>query len=156
MQELRKRVGNAPIIMVGAAVLILNDQDELLMLLRTDNSCWGIPVGAMEPGERLEETARRETLEETGLTIDNLYLLDVFSGPQLFYLYPDGNQVFNVTAVYIAPQVKGEILLGLEEHNRWKYYPLDNLPEDVSPPIKPILPKFIDSQKPLRRVIQHG
>ena len=124
------------------------------MLLRTDNRCWGIPGGAMEPGERLEETARRETLEETGLVIEKLYLYDVFSGPELFYQYPDGNQVFNVTAVYIAPQVKGEILLGLEEHNRWKYYPLDNLPEDVSPPIKPILAGFTNVIKPFQRVTE--
>ncbi len=68
MHELRKQVGSAPLIMVGAAVLIVNHQNELLMLLRTDNGCWGIPGGAMEPGESLEETARRETFEETGLT----------------------------------------------------------------------------------------
>ena len=31
---------------------------------------WGIPKGAPDPGEELEATARRETLEETGLAID--------------------------------------------------------------------------------------
>jgi predicted NUDIX family NTP pyrophosphohydrolase len=31
---------------------------------------WGIPKGAPDPGEALEATARRETLEETGLAID--------------------------------------------------------------------------------------
>jgi predicted NUDIX family NTP pyrophosphohydrolase len=30
---------------------------------------WGIPKGAPEPDEELEATARRETLEETGLTV---------------------------------------------------------------------------------------
>lgn len=30
---------------------------------------WGIPKGAPDPGEELEATARRETLEETGLDI---------------------------------------------------------------------------------------
>ena len=29
---------------------------------------WGIPKGVREEGESLEETARRETLEETGVT----------------------------------------------------------------------------------------
>jgi 8-oxo-dGTP pyrophosphatase MutT (NUDIX family) len=155
IQELRQHVGNAPLIMVGAAVLILNNRDELLMLLRTDNGCWGIPGGAMEPGESLEETARRETLEETGLAIENLYLLDAFSGPELYYRYPDGNQVFNVTAVFIAPEVSGEILVGLDEHEQWKYYPLDHLPENISPPIKPILARFTEIKKPLLRVIHN-
>jgi predicted NUDIX family NTP pyrophosphohydrolase len=31
---------------------------------------WGIPKGAPDPDETLEATARRETLEETGLVID--------------------------------------------------------------------------------------
>lgn len=31
---------------------------------------WGIPKGAPDPGEALEATARRETLEETGLLIE--------------------------------------------------------------------------------------
>jgi len=31
---------------------------------------WGIPKGAPNPEETLEQTARRETLEETGLDID--------------------------------------------------------------------------------------
>jgi predicted NUDIX family NTP pyrophosphohydrolase len=30
---------------------------------------WGIPKGAPDPGEALEATARRETLEETGLDV---------------------------------------------------------------------------------------
>jgi 8-oxo-dGTP diphosphatase len=30
---------------------------------------WGIPKGAPDPGEELEATARRETLEETGLDL---------------------------------------------------------------------------------------
>src|SRR3954468_14058381 len=31
---------------------------------------WGIPKGAPDPGETLEATARRETLEETGVVVD--------------------------------------------------------------------------------------
>ena len=31
---------------------------------------WGIPKGAPDPDEELEATARRETLEETGLAVD--------------------------------------------------------------------------------------
>jgi len=31
---------------------------------------WGIPKGAPDPDEALEQTARRETLEETGVQVD--------------------------------------------------------------------------------------
>jgi ADP-ribose pyrophosphatase YjhB (NUDIX family) len=70
IEDLRKKIGHSPIIMVGAAALIFNEQNELLLLHRTDNGCWGIPGGALEPGESLEDTARRETREESGLNIE--------------------------------------------------------------------------------------
>ena len=54
IQELRQFMGSKPIIMVGAGVLILNQQNRLLMINRTDNDSWGIPGGAMELGESLE------------------------------------------------------------------------------------------------------
>ena len=63
IEELRKLIGNYPIILVGAAALILDQQDRLLLLRRTDNGCWGIPGGAMEPGESLADTVKRETLK---------------------------------------------------------------------------------------------
>ena len=36
---------------------------------------WSIPKGLAEPGEDLEQTARRETQEETGVTADGLVAL---------------------------------------------------------------------------------
>jgi ADP-ribose pyrophosphatase YjhB (NUDIX family) len=143
IQELRRVVGNIPIIMVGATVLILNSENHLLMLRRTDNDCWGVPGGAMEPGEDIEDTARRETLEETGLEFKSIQLFNVFSGPELYYLYPNGAEVYNVSVVYITKDVKGQIVVDPTEHSDFGYFPLDELPEPVSPPIKPILQKFV-------------
>jgi site-specific DNA-methyltransferase (adenine-specific) len=145
IEDLRKHVGAAPLIMVGAATLVLNDRGELLMLLRSDNGRWGIPGGALEPGECLEETAQRETLEETGLRVEGLHLLGVFSGPGLHYCYPSGDEVFNVTAVYLALVVAGQLALNPTEHSQWAYFPLADLPEDVSPPIRPILDRLKES-----------
>lgn len=50
---------------------------------RTDNGAWTIPGGMTEPGETVEETARREVREETGLTVGTMTLFDAFSGPEL-------------------------------------------------------------------------
>ncbi len=145
--SMRQKIGHAPLILAGAAVLILNERGELLMLLRTDNGCWGVPGGAMEPGERLEETAARETLEECGLRVQGLALLDVFSGPEMAYQYPNGDMTYNVTAAYLAQAASGEIVLNLAEHTRWGYFPLEHLPEAISPPIKTILEKFKASRR---------
>ncbi len=100
IEELRSRVGNYPLIMLGSAVCVFDSHERLLLLRRTDNGYWGLPGGAMEPGESLEDTARRETREETGLEVARLSLMGVFSGPELHYRYPNGAEVYNVTAVY--------------------------------------------------------
>ncbi len=150
IRQLRQMIGHFPIVLVGAAVLILNERDELLMLLRTDNGCWGVPGGAMEPGERLEETAARETREEAGLHIHDLALFGVFSGPELAYRYPNGDMTYNVTVAYVARHASGaasrgsgEIKVNPAEHTEWNYFPLDHLPENISPPIRPVLARFL-------------
>ncbi len=93
----------------------------------------------MEPGETLEETVRRETLEETGLEIDDLALFGVFSGPDLFYEYPNGDQVYNVTVVYLVRNVNGQLQVDINEHRQARFFALDSLPSCTSPPIRPIL-----------------
>ncbi len=147
IQELRSKVGNIPLIMVGASMLAINSTGELLMIRRTDNNCWGIPGGAMEPGEQLEETARRETREETGLEVGKMKLFEVFSGPELYYRYPNGAEVYNVSVVYISNDLSGYVMLDPSEHSEMGYFPPNNLPELTSPPIKPILKEFWKKQR---------
>src|SRR5512143_1278875 len=109
LSELREFVGHRPLLMVGATVLVFDRQNRLLLLKRADNQCWGPPGGAVEPGEVVEEAARRETLEETGLEIGDLSLFGVFGGEDQFYRYPNGDEVYNVTIVYITHVLDKEI-----------------------------------------------
>ena len=44
---------------VGATVVVLKD-NKILLNLRSDTKTWGIPGGAAELGETLEETAARD------------------------------------------------------------------------------------------------
>ena len=144
IQRMRKLVGHAPLILVGAAVLVMRE-GQLLMMRRTDNHAWGIPGGALELGEKLEETARRETLEEVGLEVGTLKLFGVFSGPDLYYCYPNGDEVHNVSVVYLAEEVSGEICLNPAEHSEYRFFELDALPAEVSPPIRVVLERLKES-----------
>ena len=139
--QLRQYIGHRPILMVGAGLLILDDQNRLLMLKRTDNHCWGIPGGSTEPGEIVEEAAKRETFEETNLEIDKMSLFGVFSGPELYYKYPNGDEVYNVTIMYVSHDWRGNIQLN-DEHSEWNWFAASEIPNDSSPPIKPILDQF--------------
>lgn len=51
IQNLRKFIGHAPIINVGATVIVLNEKNEILLNLRTDTGAWGIIGGGMELGK---------------------------------------------------------------------------------------------------------
>src|SRR5512138_843791 len=139
--QLRQFIGHRPILMVGAAVFVLDEQDRLLMMRRSDSGLWGIPGGATEPGEVVEEAAKRETFEETNLEIAEMSLFDVFSGPEFYYKYPNGDEVYNVTIMYLSRDWRGEIKLN-REHSEWKWFAAREIPEDTSPPIKPILDEF--------------
>lgn len=141
IQFLRQHIGHAPILMVGAAILIVDEQDRLLLLKRSDSGAWGPPGGATEPGEVVEEAARRETLEETGLQVGDMSLFGVFSGPELFYKYPNGDEVYNVTIVYLSREVEGKVRLN-GEHTAWGWFAPADLPADISPPIIPVIEQF--------------
>jgi ADP-ribose pyrophosphatase YjhB (NUDIX family) len=114
------------------------------MMRRTDSGHWGIPGGAVELGEVIEEAAKRETREETNLEIVEMSLFGVFSGPGLYYQYPNGDEVYNVSIVYLSRNWRGEIKLN-DEHSEWNWFPANNLPQDISPPIKTILDQFRQS-----------
>lgn len=60
------------IVVVG----IVDAQFRLLCGKRRDNKLWTCPGGHVDKGEDLELAAKREVLEETGIKLDNLTLID--------------------------------------------------------------------------------
>ncbi len=60
----------------GEAVVMRDGK--LLLVRRTDDGLWALPGGITDPGETLAQSARRELLEETGLTGRVARLLGVF------------------------------------------------------------------------------
>lgn len=57
--------------------------------LRKDNHCWGYAGGSVEPDEDVEEAAKRELYEETGLVANKLELFGTFSGKDMHYIVKD-------------------------------------------------------------------
>ncbi|AWB45678.1 ADP-ribose pyrophosphatase [Paenibacillus sp. CAA11] len=143
IMELRKLVGSRPLIMTGACVLLCSHQ-RLLLQRRTDNGLWGLPGGSMEPGETLEEVAIRELLEETGLKAKSLELFHIFSGQELYYKYPHGDEVYNVVTAYVCTAYDGIPKVDGDEVQELRFFSYSEIPMELSPPDKPVIDKFLE------------
>lgn len=142
ISNLRKHIGTQPIIMCGANVIIIGADQKILLHHRTDRDLWGLPGGAMELGESTEETAVREVFEEVNLRCRDLELFNVYSGKDFYYQYPDGNEVYNVTVTYLCRDFEGEIAVDKSEGDEARFFALDDIPQNISPPIIPILREY--------------
>lgn len=128
ISDMRRYIGHAPMLCVGATVVVLND-NKILLNLRSDTHTWGIPGGAAELGETLEDTAARELKEETNLVANSFTLLNVFSGENFYFKYPNGDELYSVIALYLANGVTGNSKINDGESFELKYFSKDELPE---------------------------
>jgi len=145
IKEIRKLIGTRPVILVGSTIIVINNNNEILLQHRSDTEEWGLPGGAMEIGESLEETAARELFEETGLRAENFLFLDLLSGRELYYKYPNGDEVFNVISVYLAKEIYGELAISDGESLDLKYFAPKALPSNLDERARLIIKKHFYS-----------
>jgi len=143
IMDLRKLVGSRPLIMAGACVILINDEDKLLLQLRKDNNYWGLPGGSLELGETLEQVAKRELYEETGLVANDIKLFNVYSGDKFYYKYPHGDEVYNVVTAFICHNFKGVLTSEKSEVQKLQFFSLNELPMNINPPEEPIINEYI-------------
>ena len=142
IENLRKAVGQDPLILVGVAVAVINERNEILLQKRADGK-WGVPGGFMELGESTEEAGRREVFEETGLKIGSLNLVGVFSGKQHFVKLPNGDEFYPVTVAYLCRDIKGgHLKADGQETTEVQFFKLNDLPEQLNPLIKQLVAQY--------------
>lgn len=127
ISELRKYIGHNPLISAGATVAIIKDK-QILLNLRSDTKTWGIPGGSLEIGETLIETAQRELKEETNLDCDDFTLLNVFSGKDFYFKYPNGDELYSVIALYSTNDFKGNLKITDDESLELNFFSKSELP----------------------------
>ena len=94
---------------IGASIVILNKEKEILLLKRSSLSRWmpnkwGLPGGKIEDGESKEKAAVRETLEETRLEVS----------PKDLFLLSETKKV----VVYFTKVYNGVVIIDWE-HSDW-------------------------------------
>lgn len=141
--SIRKFVGHKPLLTVGAWILVINEKEEVLMQLRTDFNSWDFPGGTMELGETIEDVAKRELKEETNLDIDEVKIIDVFSGEDTYRKYPNGDELYVVSVLCEVRKYRGDLIINDGESKVLKWFKKDEIPDNLSPVTK----KYIDRIK---------
>ena len=147
IMDLRAIVGHRPLLQVGASVIVEDSEGRILLQLRSDNHCWGYAGGSVELDEVVEDAAKRELLEETGLVAESLELFGVFSGKDTHYVYPNGDEVSNVDIVYVCKKYSGSLKCQEGEVDALKFFHVDEIPENISAPIQRALTKWVEQHK---------
>ena len=132
---LDERISHIPFIQTGAAIIIRNENGQILLQERTDRNKWGLPGGCQDLGEDLRFTAVREAYEETGIKLDpyEIESIDTLSGESRKNSYPNGDIVYNNTSLYLADVSMEDAsnLKGDSETKRLQFFNPDEVPENL-------------------------
>lgn len=100
-------------------------ESKILLIKRNINpfkNRWALPGGHVEYGEKVEDAAVREVLEETGLKVEIEKLFGVYSEPGRD---PRGH---TVTIVYLMNVVGGKLKSG-DDASDARFFELEKLPQ---------------------------
>ncbi len=145
ISDIRQKVGHDPVFMPGAGVFFIDPEGRALLQRRRDNGLWAGTGGALEMGETFEEAAKRETQEELGLLPVQMEVLNVYSGPEQHYVYPNKDEVYVVSVQYICKDYSGTLTVDMEECMEADFFSLSDFPDmaNVHPPDRPMVADLI-------------
>jgi 8-oxo-dGTP pyrophosphatase MutT (NUDIX family) len=127
MRELRDKVGTMLLLMPSATALVFDERQRLLLVQYATRGLWGLPGGAVDPGEIPADCVVRETWEETGLYVRPLRIAGVYGGEQFRVRYHNGDLVEYVTTVFECGVVSGTLCADGEETADVKFFELEEI-----------------------------
>jgi len=117
-----------------ADVIVINNQNEFLLLKRSTfedkhQGAWVIPGGHVDAGEDFECAAKRELLEESGISVDKLYQNEKITGVTWYHVgtYTDKDAHIEYYCLNIQDAHNIEILLDELESRDYKWVPIEEV-----------------------------
>ncbi|WP_407343539.1 NUDIX domain-containing protein [Pengzhenrongella phosphoraccumulans] len=106
---------------VPAAVgCVIDDRGRLLLEHRVDNDLWALPGGTHDFGESITDTVVREIREETGLDVEVIGLVGIYTDPKHVIAYTDGEVRQQFTLAFRCRLLGGQLEKDSESHElRW-------------------------------------
>jgi ADP-ribose pyrophosphatase YjhB (NUDIX family) len=127
LRDLRSVVGPRLLLMPGVSALVRDAEGRILLMRRADDGRWGLPAGAVDPGESPAAAVEREVREETGLIVRPTRVAGVFGGTRFRHRYGNGDEVEYTVVVFDCEITGGELAPRDGEALELRYF----APEDV-------------------------
>ena len=137
----------------ASASVVVQHDGRLLLLRRVDNDQWTIPTGGVKKGETVAEAAVRECREETGLDVETVDLVGIFSDPRHLIVYYHRDKVDEVrqpiNICLRARIVGGEIDPAPDEAQEVRWVTVEEITDyPIHPAIRLRIDHALQSDKP--------
>lgn len=133
---------NVPLLTVGALIV---DRGDNVLMIKTHkwSDKWGIPGGKVKWGESLEVGLQRETMEETGLAIDNIRFITIQEAIRSKVFHKEAHFIL-VNYIASVNTVKPEVVLNDEAEDYMWVTPQIAYNMDINEYTKVLLQKYIE------------
>jgi 8-oxo-dGTP pyrophosphatase MutT (NUDIX family) len=128
LRELRALVGPRLLLQPGVAAIVRDASERVLFMHRADDGRWGLPAGAIDPGESPVDAIVREVREETGLVVRPTRIAGVFGGLGFRHRYPNADEVEWTVAVFECEVVGGTLAPQDGEALELRYFAAEDAP----------------------------
>jgi len=126
IKDIREKIGNDWLILNACAVVIVNENNEILLQKRSDNQMWGLPGGLIELDDTIGQCAIREVKEETNLDIEIVRFIGVFNNPFMRWREKDYARI--ISYAFVGRVIGSSMKVNDHESLALKYFSYEELP----------------------------
>ena len=127
----------APTSLVPSVTAVVVEDGHVLLVHKVDNDRWALPGGAVDVGESAPAAAVRETREETGIDVQVLGLVGVYTDPRHVMRYDDGEVRQQFSLCFRARRLGGDLRAQPSETKNVRWVPVGDVPTlDIHPSMR--------------------